>query len=464
MNMKAETKYITSVLDAFQSNKGRMSLYCYDTELAIKLTCNAIRQFNNKRHGAQILCVVDCYDTRVKLFNTLKNSFDGDKEDYNIKCISYSYINTIYKYKYLFIIFIGVNEQDDIITILAKQSKFALCILTKNIMNNKFITNVRNVLPDANIADVAVAIASENIISPVEEHRYGVTLNGESKQLYDKSNEFIIEAISIFGSLDNIEKCKYGDSRTNESAESIRNKIAVSNGWNAQLDVTIEFMRKIDDIYNPISLEKKAKAFYNIAKQRRDCVTDSVEKLPIIKQICEENTDKRIVIISKRGEFAATITKYLRENNIECGDYHDCLDDIKAIDEYGNPILVKSGVNAGAWKTLGAQAQSSLNERLFNDGKIRVLSIKESSNPKLSTTFEIAIITSPLCNSINTIRKRFINSKFSGVPFKEYLIYCTNTIEHDKINREKLPSNIEVIDETENNSFICDENYGDIIL
>lgn len=223
-------------------------------------------------------------------------------------------------------------------------------------------------------------------------------------------------------------------------------------------------MKQIDDIYNPNILFERACTFYTIAKQRRDLVSDNSAKLEAIKDICLANLGKQILIISKRGEYAAKVTKYLNEfPDIKCGDYHDCIDDAIAVDDMGVPILVKSGANKGKPRVVGSQAQSTANERLFNNKAINVLSIKSASNPKLKIATDVVIFTSPLCDNIIDVKTRFTNVAFNGMPTKTYRVYCAGTVESDKMNKEKEVSIIKVINDTEN--FVgYDENSGDIIL
>ena len=319
-------------------------------------------------------------------------------------------------------------------------------------------------MPCIDTADLDIAIRHDNIYSPVEEHRYGVELSDDDRELYNKYTDYITTCISIFGELSNIEKCKKGDDKLGISAADFRNTIAYENGWREDLDTNIPFMKQIDDIYNPNILFERACTFYTITKQRRDLVCDNDAKLEVIKNICLDNKDKKILIISKRGEYAAKITKYLNENSdIKCGDYHDCIEDAIAIDDMGIPILVKSGVNKGKPRVIGAQAQSSLNERRFNAGYINALSIKSASNIKLKIACDIVILTSSLCDNIIEVKSRFTDIVFNSVPTKTFRVYCNSTIENDKLNKEKENTLFTIINETENN-VLYDENSGDIIL
>ena len=114
----------------------------------------------------------------------------------------------------------------------------------------------------------------------------------------------------------------------------------------------------------------------------------------------------------------------LNENSdIKCGDYHDCIEDAIAIDDMGIPILVKSGVNKGKPRVVGAQAQSSLNERRFNAGYINALSIKSASNIKLKIACDIVILTSSLCDNIIEVKSRFTDIVFNSVPTKTFRVY-----------------------------------------
>ena len=463
--MKGKDKLINQVVDGFQHLKGKASVYCFSKDIIPELLYHIITKLTQKHKDASIFIVVDCYNTRKSIIDYFKEHNVREDNGYNIKCLSVDYIKDKYRYSYALTITVGVNDNFAIINKLCSESKFTLCVLTENIMNNNFITNVRNILPCIDTADLDIAIRHDNIYSPVEEHRYGVDLSDDDRELYNKYTDYITTSISIFGDLSNIEKCKKGDDKLGISAADFRNTVAHENGWREDLDTNVPFMKQIDDIYNPNVLFERACTFYTIAKQRRDLVCDNEAKLEVIRNICLDNRDKKILIISKRGEYAAKITKYLNEClDLRCGDYHDCIEDAIATDEkMGIPILVKSGSNKGKPKIIGAQAQSSLNEKRFNAGSINILSIKSASNVKLKIACDMVILTSSLCNNIIEVKSRFTDIIFNGVPTKTYRVYCNSTIENDKLNKEKENTLFTIINETENN-VLYDENSGDIIL
>lgn len=450
------TKFIEDVVNGFQQHRGKASVYCFTKSIIPELVKTVINKFKNKHLSKEIFIVVDSYKTRESIKNII--------EDNDIKILSKDYIKTVYRYPYKLIITIGVNENGNLIDFLAQESKFTLCILTENKMDNTFITAIRRKLPNIEVSVNDNLIKSDRIYSPVEETRCRVFLSDEDKQLYDKYTEFITTSITVFGDLSNIEKCKIGDVRLNISSSEFRYNLAKENGWSENLDTSIDFQKQIDEIYNPNVLYERACMFYTISKKRRDLCTDNNAKLEEIANICKENTNKQILIISKRGEFAREITKYLNNIGISCGDYHDCIEDMVAVDDEGNPILVKSGINKGKPRIVGSQFISTANLQRFNHQYINVLSIKNSSNNKLKTAVDLVIITSPLCDNIIDIKQRFTEIEFLGNITKVFKVYLSNTIEYDKLNKDKETTLMKIVEKYDEDFIKYDENSGDIIL
>lgn len=461
--MTSKEKLINTVLDGFQQNRGKASCYCFNTDVVPELVFNVIFRFLNKNINRTVLIVVDNYNTRCLIKNILENNGITEFNGYRYKIYSKDFVNLERLYLYNLVITVGINDDYTLICHLARQSKFSLAIITNNNMNTTFINEVRNILPNITTKDLDKAIRYEDISSPVEETRIGIELSAEDKENYDKCTKIITEDITIFGNIENIEKCKIGDTKLGISSAEFRLTLAKENGWNENLDTRNEFQAKVDAMYNPNILIDKAITFYTLTKMRRDICSDYSGKLKEILNIVNNNKDKRILIVSKRGEFAYKISQYLTENDVKCGNYHDCCDDEIAKDSFGNLILIKSGVNKGQPKIIKSQAISSRDMNLFNDGYINVLSIKNSSNTSLKLTCDIVIITSSQCEDIYSIKTRFNNIRISTLPNKVYKLYCTNTIEEDKIRNEKIDPNITIMEKS-NNTIKYDEESGDIIL
>ena len=461
---KLKEKYIEEVKNGFQINKGKGSFYCFNKDIIPELVNNIVQTFIAKRDFSSIMIAVDTFETRSSIRKYIDSNITEDTKPFEYNCLSEQYINPNYKYKYDLSILVGVNSNLAVIKHLCSISKFVICILTKNIMDSQFITEVRNILPDIKI-NVNLNIAKNaNIYSPVEEHRHGVCLSDDDLISYRKCNDFISTSVKVFGDISNIEKCKNGDAILNISASAFREQLARENGWSENLDTSIEFHRQIDEIYNPNTLFERACTFYNIVKQRRELVSDNTNKLEEILKICKDNAGKKIIIVSKRGEFAAKITKYINENStLKCGDYHDCIEDTMLLNDDGSPVLIKSGANKGQPKIIKSKAISSLNLSLFANGLQSILSIKNSSDSKLNASCDILIITSPICDDTIDIKKRFNKITFVGNKTIVYKIYCKDTIEDDMLKKIKPSPLVEIISNNEN--FIgYDENIGAVVL
>ena len=80
------------------------------------------------------------------------------------------------------------------------------------------------------------------------------------------------------------------------SASEYCYNVAINNGWNPNLDTTIEYQRDIDDQYNPIVLHEKARNFFNVTALRKKIVTDAEDKLDKILELCRKHSDKRLLL------------------------------------------------------------------------------------------------------------------------------------------------------------------------
>ncbi len=464
MTINNKLKFINTIINGFQNYKGKASCYCYNNDVITELVYSIVNKYRNKTPENTILIVTENYNQRIEIRNILITN----QCYHNIHILTSNFVNEKNKYNYSFCIIIGVNDNINKIISLVDNSKFTLLILTKNIMNNDFITSVRTILPDINTNGLANAISTNRISHPVEERRIRVAIPDYIKIKYDEYTKYINNAISIFGNIDNIIKCRKGDTNTNKSATEYCNYIAKENGWNMNLDTNIEFMKEIDDLYNPIQIAEKAEYFFNISRERRNLVFNNEFKLSHIKEICDKHKDDKVIIVSKSDEFASAITSYINSfaespNNPICLNYHDKLDKIPAVNDNGEPIKIKSGINKGDIKWIGAAAQNTLAEKRFNDGRINVLSIKETSSNKLKCTCTVVIFTSSMCNNITQIRERFTNITFNGTPLITYKLYTENTIEENNIDKNIAKGITSIVTE-ENNEIIFDKDTNAVVI
>lgn len=453
-------KLITEVTEGFRRLKGRCGVRLYSPINPAGIVSEIVKRFLNANPLDTVFIAVDSYYTRKSLLESFER-YDIPKDKVNI--LSADYIKLKYRYVYKFVITIGVNDNMEIINHLYGSTKFMLSIITKNNLDNEFNIAIEKLFPFITTTVGVDKVKEDNIYSPVEEELIPAVISDEDFKHYDEYSEYISTSVAIFGDFSNIEKCKHGDKVNGISSSEYRNSVARHNGWSETLDTSIEFNRRIDDIYNPNSLFERANTVYNIIKQRRDLVSDNNAKLEVIKNIVDDNKDKNILILSKRGDFAAKVTKYLNQEKVICVDYHDAIEDVIDMDEWGFPNIIKSGVNKGKPRILGAQAQSTRNLASFNKGKYKVMSIKGSSNNKLSVMIDMLIITSPLCNGIYDIKRRFYDIDFNSIPNIVKTIYCSNTIEADKVDKLKN-TDLHTVVAQKTNNIIFNENIDGIVL
>lgn len=461
--MTNEQKFILQVMDKFVEQKGKGTCYAYKPikpENIVTVFINAHRQ---KRTDTKILIITNTYEERLKI----KNILETHNLLYNVTILTKTYINHKYNYVYCFTFLIGCNNDYELIYQLCNQSKFTLNILTEYNKDTEFYTKINTILPVITTNITFSDLSKDRLNYPVEEMHIPVQLSDDDIEQYSKYNEYVNTSMSIFGSFENADKCRLGDSNLNISAGEFRYTLAKENGWSEVLDTTIEFNKRIDDIYNPNSLFERANTLYGIIRERLNLVTDNVAKLPVIVDIINRHPDKKILIVSKRGEFANTVANYINDNTeYLCGEYHDCIPEQYIKDENGKDIVYKSGENKGKRKIFKSKALSTMCLNRFNSSdnsqKINLLSIKNSSDVELKTAIDVVIFTSSVCNSPNDFITRFANIEFNSNPLTSYVLYSNGTIECNKLSERTLTNNVKLIEIEKNVEF--DEQNGAVYL
>lgn len=345
-------------------------------------------------------------------------------------------------------------------------SKFKLVILNKLLKTSEDSMALYKVCPlldDFKHNEVEAVRLS----TPVEEIQIGVDIPEDSfeRKVLDKANEYVSTSLAIFGSFDIIQQARTGNTALNISSNQICAQIAQENGWNENLDMSIEFNVDIDRLYNPMNLKERASKTYEIIRTRSQLLSDYDGKLDAILTIIENNPDKKILIINKRGDFANRVTEYINCRSIEsiCGNYHDRVEPIPAIDINGLPVYYKSGAKKGERRMMAAQAQKTYNEYMFNQHKIRVLSTNNAPDKELTIDVDIIIITSPQCESIKSYIYRMSNLSFRSGNIILYSLYCKNSMEERLLENKEQANNHIIINNCEK-CVVSEENSDFIIV
>lgn len=414
-----------------------------------------------KTPNTHTVIIVESLKERIDIFEFLTNQ--GNENDAEFKqLLNNSKLIRVFTKKFIstegwnryadLCILYRPDDYDLEVSMYYKKCHYRLTILNKLMSTEK---NKFNLFKDTPILECfkQTEIDELRVSSPVEEIWIDVKIPEDSKDwaLYQYYCKYIETSINIFGSFDMIQQARVGNEKLNISAASIRNQIAEENGWNEHLDMSFEFNRKIDEMYNPNALGERATQTYEVIRNRTNLVADYDGKLEKVLEIVKSNADSKILIINKRGEFANKVTEYLNEHSESdiCGNYHNKVDDIPAVDIEGKPVYIKSGVEKGKRKSMGYRAQMTLNQSKFILNKIRCLSLSNAPDKSLTVDFDTIIITSPLCEDVRSYLYRLSNIGVIGGKIKLFSIYCRNTIEQQKLLNKPTSENHTIVNKDE---------------
>lgn len=432
-----------------------------------------LQRIYSRSPSADVLIITSNFYERINLIEYLTQQEDEENnkefkfliENKVLKIFSINLILSGYdKTHFACIVYHTDRMYNNLCHVLSK-AKFKLVVLNKLISVAEDMTKLYQIAPLLNNFKQN-ELDELRTSTPVEDVWIGVDIpdNSETKKLLDYYNEYITTSLNIFGSFEIIQQARIGNPQLNISATQICAQIAQENGWNEHLDMSIDYNVEIDKLYNPGSIKDRASQTYEIIRNRSNLLSDYEDKLEKIYQIVEENKDSKILIINKRGEFANKVTDYINNmsESIICGNYHDKVEPVPAVDLDGNPVFWKSGSKKGERRYIAAQAQKTLNENLFIRNKLRILSTNAAPDKSLAVDVDIIIITSPQCEDIKSYIYRLSNIDFNNGKIKLYSIYVKNSLEEQKLQSKPISEFHTIVNKCKNN--IVSENNSDFIV
>lgn len=463
-----------NAVETWRKNNGVGTMLCpppFNDKIPILFI---LQRIYSKSPDCSTVIIVNDFKARLDLMHFLTNQEDEDNnkefkrlfEEKNIRIITREFLRTGRWNSHAFLGILYTPENFDLgLRLWINGCKFKLIILNKILSEQEdrlYISKICPILDEFKQKELDELRTTR----PVEEMWVSVDIptDCENYKLLEYYNKEISTTLNIFGNFDNIKYARTGNPITNESAMEFCNDIAYQNGWSDSLDMSIEYNQMIDEIYNPNNLNDRAKKVYEIIRLRSNIVTDYEGKLDKIYEICKKHENEKILVISKRGEFAAKVTEYLNNmfDNVVCGDYHNKVENIIFRNKDGTPVLVKSGVNKGKPREIGYQAQMTLNQRKFNEGEINILSTSNSPDKGLSIDVDVIIITSPLCEDIKSYLYRLSKINCRGDVIKLYTVFCKSTIEHKQLLDKEMSSNHVIVNKDENMN-ISENNFDFVI-
>lgn len=465
--MTEEQVYLNAV-EVWRVNKGIGTFVIPAPFDSLKPLLYILPQLYNKSPTTNVVIIVKDFADRSSIESYLttlnnevwNNSFRTVIHNGNLRILTTEYAaEHINEYSPLLTIIYNPNIFHFVHIAMIEKSKFKLVILNK-LLDSKTMDDFYTVAP-------SIGNFSQNVIDevrtnrPVKECLVGLTIvpDTELDKEMNYYNREISTALAIFGNFDNIKYARLGNSDTNCSSMMICDAIARTNGWDNHLDMSSQFNRDIDKLYSPAAIKERADSIYNIIRERSTKLASSKDKLSNILDIVNDNSDKNILIINKYGEFANLVTDYLNDKSGKriCANCHDKVDNVPAVDDYGNPILVKSGAKKGQPKLLGVIAQKKLAQKLMNTHKINVISCGASPDKSLDVDIDLVIITSPLCDTIESYFYRLSKVHFSNEVLL-YTLFYKSTLEEKKLEDRTIPVNHTIINDFDRNVKVDNNN------
>lgn len=464
-----EEKIINDAIETWNARKGKGSFMIPYPLDSIKPIYLILPRLFNRSPTCNVVIVVNSFQDK----DTIKDYLCNQGNNYDaifarfigngqIKILSIDWVAD------------NINNYNPLLTIVYNPESFTfahLGIFDKSIYKLAILTKAINSIDDFYAVCPLIKEFSQNEVDsirtnpPVEEIRIPISIRADSEEakLLNYYNDNIRTTLNIFGGLENLKKAMTG-TNNNTSAMAYCDSLARLNGWNEHLDMTTEYNQQIDKLYNPIAIQESANTCYDMIRKRSKLVASYSYKINAIVNIVDENKDKKILIINKYADFANDVTNNLNQayQKTICMSYHDKLESIPAVDKDGNAVYYKSGSKKGKQKTMGVTTQKKLAQQLFNMNRINVLSVTNAPDKSLCIDVDIVIITSSLCDDMNSYIYRLDKVNFT-TPIILYSLYCDSTMEEKAINDKILPNN-HVIVNTAGKSVKDDNNFDYTIV
>ena len=111
---------------------------------------------------------------------------------------------------------------------------------------------------------------------------------------------------------------------------------------------------------------------------------------------------------------------------------------------------------------MAAKAQKTMNEQLFNIGKLQVLSTNSAPDKDLSANVDIVIITSPQCEDIKSYMYRLSNVYYPNGTIKLYSLFIKDSLEEQRLSSKPLSELHRIVNKCENSVIV--ENNSDFVI
>jgi hypothetical protein len=274
-----------------------------------------------------------------------------------------------------------------------------------------------------------------------------VELEGIEKEQYDAYSDFISTKMAVFAipeielkaipeiinTFVLIQACAVGTKLQN--ANYYRLYIAQILGWSSDLDLSIPYMKEINDNFSPYQIGEIANIIMSTIKSRNDILKNSISKRKAIKQIINNNIGNSIVAILPSTNMLEDIGTKLEYENIKFGLYSNNLKSRTLNKPNSNlPQTYKTGVKTGTPKLFGATVLNEIALDNYNEFKHNILLTSGILNDKFKPNRVDVLIIANLNVDYNNV---FKNKNFIFPSNKNIKIIYVHINEQKEVNKLK---------------------------
>jgi hypothetical protein len=238
-------------------------------------------------------------------------------------------------------------------------------------------------------------------------------------------------------------KDSHGNYR-NMPATYFVNKLAEHNGWNKELDKSIDMFKDIDDNFKPSAIVDSANVIMRLLAARTTMLNNNNSRREALFNFLLSYPNKRIIIWVNSTEFAnSVLNKATTYNyNFKIKGYHDKLPKEVLRDTDGNIIYKETKTGKRVESIIGASIQKRINLERFANGDINVLlmSGKLTKGKILTAKCDLLLVSGNNLDLANTLYDK--NMQILNDSLKVVFMPISHSIDKRKFNNMLAKSSL----------------------
>ena len=222
---------------------------------------------------------------------------------------------------------------------------------------------------------------------------------------------------SVFsGTFDLLQSCYSGKSIKDKITFEVKEFIAPEKvrlilcslmGYRKDYIIENEHDRRVQTFWNPNNVQQLAKDYIRAIQARNDYFKHNISKVNAVMKL-STNFPRPTIVYNDSIPMIDQLYESIRIPRVK---YHSQIESVPAIDEFGEPILYKSGEKKGQQKVIGKSLQKKLAIESIRSGEALYLITGKSLNESLDLpNIEFVICTSGDTNT-NTYDQRVARGK-----------------------------------------------------